>query len=205
MTGRETPARRPFSTRVYSHYRKSHAVSLPRRTGNHARARTQSDTGHATFPPAATHSLRGAAAARLGYAHSAALRRGIPCRLETSSTQNPRTVRDVDIPGALAYSRGWRNMATVIYFRLGAGVKPGGEPAAELMEWSRGGWRPKRDEMARAVVLSLEDLASRPGFVSLVPYIDPVAMGTSYSPHYAAFFKAVGAPVASLASRRRTR
>lgn len=96
-------------------------------------------------------------------------------------------------------------MATVIYFRLGASIKPGGEPAAELMEWSRGGWRPKRDPRARAVVLSLEALASRPGFVSLVPYMDPVAMGTSYSPHYAAFFKPTPAPVTPLASRRRPR
>jgi hypothetical protein len=80
-------------------------------------------------------------------------------------------------------------VANVIYFRLGRSVKPGGEPAAEVVVWDSGGWKQKRDEQAGPVTVSLEALAATAGFTSVVPYIDPVAMGSSYSPHYVAFFK----------------
>ena len=80
-------------------------------------------------------------------------------------------------------------MASVEYFRLGRSAKPGGEPAAELVEWSSGGWTQKRDPSAAPITLALDALASLPGFVCVTPYIDPVAMGSSYSPHYIAFFK----------------
>jgi len=80
-------------------------------------------------------------------------------------------------------------MAKVVYFRLGRAVKPGGEPAAEVVEWSRGGWKQKRDREAAPVTISLEALAGETGFLSVVPYIDPVTMGSSYSPHYIAFYK----------------
>ena len=80
-------------------------------------------------------------------------------------------------------------MASVIYFRLGRSAKPGGEPAAELVQWASGGWRQTRNPEAGPVTLALEDLAARPGFVCVTPYIDPVQMGSSYSPHYIAFFK----------------
>lgn len=80
-------------------------------------------------------------------------------------------------------------MAHVVYFRLGRSARPGGEPAAEVVEWSSGGWRQKRDETAGPVTIALPELAAQTGFASVAPYIDPVAMGTSYSPHYMAFFK----------------
>ncbi len=80
-------------------------------------------------------------------------------------------------------------MANVVYFRLGRSVKPGGEPGAELVEWASGGWKLKRDEQANPIVLGLEQLTDKPGFVSVTPYIDPVAMGSSYSPQYVAFFR----------------
>jgi hypothetical protein len=80
-------------------------------------------------------------------------------------------------------------MARVVYFRLGRSARPGGEPGAEVIEWASGGWKQKRDEKADPVVLSLDDLVAQPGFVSLAPYIDPVAMGSSYSPHYLAVFR----------------
>lgn len=80
-------------------------------------------------------------------------------------------------------------VANVVYFRLGRSAKPGGEPAAEIVEWASGGWQQKRDKTAAPVTLTLEDLAATTGFVCVTPYIDPVAMGTSYSPHYVAFFK----------------
>lgn len=80
-------------------------------------------------------------------------------------------------------------MAKVVYFRLGRSVRPGGEPGAEIVEWASGGWKQKRDESAGPMTLSLDQLAQEIGFVSVVPYIDPVAMGSSNSPHYIAFFK----------------
>lgn len=80
-------------------------------------------------------------------------------------------------------------MAKVVYFRLGLSATPGGEPGAEVIEWAAGGWKQKRDERAGPVVKSMADLASEPGFVSITPYIDPVAMGSSYSPHYMAVFR----------------
>lgn len=80
-------------------------------------------------------------------------------------------------------------MAKVVYFRLGLSARPGGEPAAEVIEWASGGWKQKRDERAGPVVLPLETLVAEPGFVSMSPYIDPVAMGSSYSPHYVAVFR----------------
>lgn len=80
-------------------------------------------------------------------------------------------------------------MARVVYFRLGRSVRPGGEPGAEIVEWDSGGWKQKRDETAGPVTRSLEELTADTGFVSVVPYIDPVTMGTSYSPHYIAFYK----------------
>lgn len=80
-------------------------------------------------------------------------------------------------------------MAKVVYFRLGRSVRPGGEPGAEIVEWASGGWKQKRDEAAGPMTLSLEHLVQETGFVSVVPYIDPVTMGSSYSPHYIAFFK----------------
>ena len=80
-------------------------------------------------------------------------------------------------------------MARVVYFRLGRSVRPGGEPGAEIVEWASGGWKQQRDETVGPVTLSLEDLTAQTGFTSVVPYIDPVAMGTSYSPHYIAFFR----------------
>jgi hypothetical protein len=80
-------------------------------------------------------------------------------------------------------------MAKVVYFRLGRSVRPGGEPGAEIVEWASGGWKGKRDESAGPMTLSLEQLAQEAGFVTVVPYIDPVTMGSSYSPHYIAFFK----------------
>lgn len=57
------------------------------------------------------------------------------------------------------------------------------------MEWAAGGWQQKRDASAAPITVALDDLASRVGFVCVTPYIDPVAMGTSNSPHYMAFFK----------------
>ncbi len=80
-------------------------------------------------------------------------------------------------------------MAKVVYFRLGRSVRPGGEPGAEIVEWDSGGWKQKRDQEAGPITLSLEALTAETGFVSVVPYIDPVTMGTSYSPHYMAFYK----------------
>jgi hypothetical protein len=80
-------------------------------------------------------------------------------------------------------------LASVVYFRLGRSAQPGGEPAAELVEWASGGWRQKRDKTAGPITLALEELAAQAGFVCVTPYIDPVAMGSSYSPHYMAFFK----------------
>jgi hypothetical protein len=80
-------------------------------------------------------------------------------------------------------------VANVLYFRLGRSARPGGEPAAEVVEWAAGGWQQKRDESAAPITLGLDELTARVGFVSVVPYIDPVAMGTSNSPHYMAFFK----------------
>jgi hypothetical protein len=80
-------------------------------------------------------------------------------------------------------------VASVLYFRLGRSVKPGGEPGAEIVEWASGGWKQARDEQAGPVTLALEVVAAKPGFVCVTPYIDPVSMGSSYSPHYVAFFK----------------
>lgn len=80
-------------------------------------------------------------------------------------------------------------MASVLYFRLGRSVKPGSEPGAEIVEWASGGWKQARDEKAGPVTLSLEELTQKEGFVCVTPYIDPVSMGSSYSPHYVAFFK----------------
>jgi hypothetical protein len=80
-------------------------------------------------------------------------------------------------------------MAKIVYFRLGHSARPGGEPAAEVIEWASGGWQQKRDERAGPVVIALEELAAQPGFSSVTPYIDPVAMGSSYSPHYMAIFR----------------
>jgi hypothetical protein len=80
-------------------------------------------------------------------------------------------------------------MARVVYFRLGRSARPGGEPGAEVIEWASGGWKQKRDEKADPIVLAMEELAAQPGFVSFAPYIDPVAMGSSYSPHYFAIFR----------------
>lgn len=79
-------------------------------------------------------------------------------------------------------------MPSVVYFRLGRGVKPGGEPAAEIVVWASGGWKQKRDQHAGPVTISLDELIAQPGFTSMTPYIDPVAMGTSYSPQYMAIF-----------------
>lgn len=80
-------------------------------------------------------------------------------------------------------------MAKVVYFRLGSSSRPGGEPGAEIIEWASGGWKQKRDERAAPVTMSLEELASQAGFVAVTPYIDPVAMGSSYSPQYMAVFR----------------
>lgn len=80
-------------------------------------------------------------------------------------------------------------MASVLYFRLGRSATPGGEPAAEVVEWASGGWQQKRDRGAGPITLALEELAAQAGFVCMTPYIDPVTMGTSNSPHYMAFFR----------------
>jgi hypothetical protein len=95
-------------------------------------------------------------------------------------------------PSRMVYA--WRltggfRVANVLYFRLGRSVVPGKEPGAEIVEWDSGGWKQARDQQAGPVTISLEDLAAKVGFVCVAPYIDPVSMGSSYSPHYVAFFK----------------